>query len=78
LNQQRFAGTSVLGCAIALIGVGGCAQGMGQVLAALVVGIARNPSMKEDLFTYTMIGMGLLEFIALLIGVGAAVLYVSD
>jgi len=51
---------------------------MGQVLAALVVGIARNPSMKEDLFTYTMIGMGLLEFIALLIGVGAAVLYVSD
>ncbi len=68
----------MLGCAIALIGVGGCAQGMGQVLAALVVGIARNPSMKEDLFTYTMIGMGLLEFIALLIGVGAAVLYVSD
>ena len=78
MNQHRFAGTSVLGCAIALIGVGGCAQGMGQVLAALVVGIARNPSMKEDLFTYTMIGMGLLEFIALLIGVGAAVLYVSD
>lgn len=78
LVQQRNAGTSVLGCAIALIGVGGCAQGMGQVLAALVVGIARNPSMKEDLFTYTMIGMGLLEVIALLIGLGAGVLYFSE
>jgi F-type H+-transporting ATPase subunit c len=78
LSQQRNAGTSVLGCAIALIGVGGCAQGMGQVLAALIVGIARNPSMKEDLFTYTMIVMGLLEVIALLIGLGAGLLYFSE
>lgn len=78
MNQQRFAGTSVLGCAIALVGVGGCAGGMGQVLAALVVGIARNPSMKEDLFTYTLIGLGILEILALLIGLGAGLLYVSD
>ena len=26
-------------------------QGIGQLFAALVVGMARNPSMKEDLFT---------------------------
>lgn len=69
LNQQlgsvRNAGTSVLGCAIAVVAVGGCAQGIGQLFAALVVGIARNPSMKEDLFTYTLIGMGFLEFLAL-------------
>jgi F-type H+-transporting ATPase subunit c len=51
---------------------------MGQVLAALLVGIARNPSMKEDLFTYTMIGLGILEIIALLIGIVAGLLYVSD
>ena len=67
-----------MGCAIALVGVGGCAGGMGQVLAALLVGIARNPSMKEDLFTYTMIGIGILEIIALLIGIVAGLLYVSD
>jgi F0F1-type ATP synthase membrane subunit c/vacuolar-type H+-ATPase subunit K len=69
LSQQvgavRNAGTSVLGCAIAVVAVGGCAQGIGQLFAALVVGIARNPSMKEDLFTYTLIGMGFLEFLAL-------------
>jgi F0F1-type ATP synthase membrane subunit c/vacuolar-type H+-ATPase subunit K len=76
--QQRNAGTSVLGCAIALVAVGGCAQGMGSVLAALVVGIARNPSMKEDLFTYTMIGLGLIEFPAMVIMLTAAALYFSE
>ncbi|CAE6970884.1 unnamed protein product, partial [Symbiodinium sp. CCMP2456] len=54
---KRHAGVSVLGCAIAMVAVGGCAQGIGQLFAALVVGMARNPSMKEDLFTYTLIGM---------------------
>ena len=39
-------GVSVLGCAIAMVAVGGCAQGIGQLFAALVVGMARNPSMK--------------------------------
>merc|ERR1719215_1758872 len=48
---KRHAGVSVLGCAIAMVAVGGCAQGIGQLFAALVVGMARNPSMKEDLFT---------------------------
>merc|ERR1712060_853820 len=47
---KRNAGVSVLGCAIAMVAVGGCAQGIGQLFAALVVGMARNPSMKEDLF----------------------------
>ena len=65
VGSIRNAGTSVLGCAIAVVAVGGCAQGIGQLFAALVVGIARNPSMKEDLFTYTLIGMGFLEFLAL-------------
>ena len=46
----------MLGCAIAMVAVGGCASGIGQLFAALVVGIARNPSMKEDLFTYLLIG----------------------
>ena len=49
--SKRNAGVSVLGCAIAMVAVGGCAQGIGQLFAALVVGMARNPSMKEDLFT---------------------------
>ena len=65
--QKRNAGVSVLGCAIAATAVGGCAQGIGQLFAALVVGMTRNPSMKEDLFTYTLIGMGFLEFLAIVV-----------
>merc|ERR1712079_440842 len=65
--SKRHAGVSVLGCAIAMVAVGGCAQGIGQLFAALVVGMARNPSMKEDLFTYTLIGMGFLEFLAIVV-----------
>merc|ERR1712227_600974 len=66
-SSKRNAGVSVLGCAIAMVAVGGCAQGIGQLFAALVVGMARNPSMKEDLFTYTLIGMGFLEFLAIVV-----------
>lgn len=64
---MRHGGVSILGAGIGLVAIGGCAQGMGQLFAALVVGIARNPSMKEDLFTYTLIGLGFVEFLAIVV-----------
>merc|ERR1712224_274755 len=76
--NKRNAGVSVLGCAIAMVAVGGCAQGIGQLFAALVVGMARTPSMKEDLFTYTLIGMGFLEFLAIVVILIAGVLLYSE
>jgi len=60
------------------VAVGGCAQGIGQLFAALVVGMARNPSMKEDLFTYTLIGMGFLEFLAIVVILIAGLLLYSE
>merc|ERR1712048_1274520 len=77
-TSKRHAGVSVLGCAIAMVAVGGCAQGIGQLFAALVVGMARNPSMKEDLFTYTLIGMGFLEFLAIVVILIAGLLLYSE
>jgi len=74
----RNSGTSVLGCAIAMVAVGGCASGIGQLFAALVVGIARNPSMKEDLFTYLLIGMGFLEFLIIIVVLIAFMLLYSE
>jgi len=65
LGTVRYAGSSTISCAIATIAIGGCAQGIGQLFSAMVMGLARNPSVKEDLFTYTLIGMGFLEFFAL-------------
>merc|ERR1712083_1095691 len=75
---KRNAGVSVLGCAIDMVAVGGCAQGIGQLFAALVVGMARNPSMKEDLFTYTLIGMGFLELLAIVVILIAGLLLYSE
>merc|ERR1711865_285830 len=75
---KRNAGVSVLGCAITMVAVGGCAQSIGQLFAALVVGMARNPSMKEDLFTYTLIGMGFLEFLAIVVIMMAGLLLYSE
>lgn len=74
----RNAGVATLGCAIALVAVGGCASGMGTLFAGLVVGVARNPSMKEELFTYTLIGMGFLELLALVTILFAVVLLYSE
>merc|ERR1712032_489514 len=75
---KRNAGVSVLGCAIAMVAVGGCAQGIGQLFGCLVVGMARNPSMREDLFTYTLIGMGFLELLAIVVILIAGMLLYSE
>merc|ERR1712083_902580 len=75
---KRNAGVSVLGCAIAMVAVGGCAQGIGQLFGCLVVGMARNPSMREDLFTYTLIGMGFLELLAIVVILIAGLLLYSE
>eukprot|EP00920_Eleutheroschizon_duboscqi_P005264 GHVT01012137.1.p1 GENE.GHVT01012137.1~~GHVT01012137.1.p1 ORF type:complete len:190 (+),score=56.21 GHVT01012137.1:214-783(+) len=70
-------GVAALGAAIALMSVGGVAQGIGSLFAALVAGTARNPAIKEDLFTYTLIGMGFLEFLGIVCMLFAAVLLYS-
>jgi len=76
--QKRNAGVSTLGCAIALVAVGGCAQGMGSLFAALIVGMARNPAERENLFTYTLIGVGFVELLAIVVIVFAVVLLSAE
>lgn len=70
LNTQsgvrHEAGLATLGAALALVSVGGVAQGIGSLFAALVSGTSRNPSIKDELFTYTLIGMGFLEFLGII------------
>jgi len=74
----RHAGASVLGCGIGLVAIGGCAGGIGQLFGALVVGIARNPSMKEDLFTYTLVGIGFIELLAIIVILFSIMLLYSE
>lgn len=47
---------------IALLGVG---IGIGNVFAALLQAFSRNPSIKGELFAYTMLGFAVTEAVAL-------------
>lgn len=55
----------VIGAGIATIGVAGSGAGIGTVFAGLITGYARNPSLKQQLFTYAIMGFALSEAIAL-------------
>jgi F-type H+-transporting ATPase subunit c len=43
----------------------GAGIGIGTVFGALVLGISRNPSLKEELFKMAILGFALTEAIAL-------------
>jgi F-type H+-transporting ATPase subunit c len=51
----------LLGAGISAIGMGLAAIGVGHIFAALVSGIARNPSADSKLFQRAIIGAGLAE-----------------
>ena len=46
--------------------LGGVAVGIGAVFGGFVQGYARNPSLKGQLFTYTILGFALAEAMGLL------------
>jgi F-type H+-transporting ATPase subunit c len=55
----------IIGAGIATVGVAGSGAGIGTVFAGLITGYARNPSLKQQLFTYAIMGFALSEAIAL-------------
>jgi len=63
--QVRNSGTSVLGCAICMVAVGGCASGIGQLFAALVVGIAVLVLRKRDVLAARVVQALLLALLGI-------------
>jgi F-type H+-transporting ATPase subunit c len=55
----------LIGAGLATIGLAGAGVGIGTVFGALVLGTARNPSIKEELFRIAILGFALTEAIAL-------------
>nr|AGE93639.1 ATP synthase F0 subunit c [Capsaspora owczarzaki] len=55
----------LIGAGLATIGVAGSGVGIGTVFGALVGATARNPSLKQQLFGYTILGFAVVEAIAL-------------
>ena len=56
-----------LGAGLATIGLTGAGIGIGVIFSALILGIARNPSLKDELFKMAILGFALTEAIALFV-----------
>ena len=56
-----------VGAGLATIGLAGAGVGIGTVFGALVIGVSRNPSLKDELFKLAILGFALTEAIALFV-----------
>ena len=56
-----------IGAGIATIGLAGAGVGIGVAFSALILGISRNPSLKDEMFKMAILGFALTEAIALFV-----------
>nr|ACY74438.1 ATP synthase H+ transporting-like protein [Carukia barnesi] len=54
-----------IGAGAATVGAAGSGAGIGTVFGSLVMGYARNPSLKQQLFSYAILGFALSEAMGL-------------
>ena len=54
-----------IGAGLATIGLAGAGVGIGTVFGALIIGVSRNPSLKDELFKFAILGFAFTEAIAL-------------
>ena len=54
-----------IGAGLATVGLAGAGIGIGNVLGSLLISIARNPSLRDELFKMAILGFALTEAIAL-------------
>ena len=54
-----------IGAGLGTVGLAGAAVGIGIIFGALVLGISRNPSLKDELFKMAILGFALTEAMAL-------------
>ena len=63
-NLMELQAAKYIGAGLATIGLAGAGVGIGTVFGALVIGISRNPSLKDELFKMAILGFALTEAIA--------------
>lgn len=54
-----------IGAGAATVGVAGSGAGIGSVFGSLIIGYARNPTLKQQLFSYAILGFALSEAMGL-------------
>lgn len=58
-------GAKFVGAGLATIGLVGAGVGIGTIFGALIIGISRNPSLRDELFKIAILGFALTEAVAL-------------
>ena len=53
--------SKIIGTGLATIGLAGSGVGIGIVFGALILGVARNPSLRGQLFSYAILGFAFSE-----------------
>jgi F-type H+-transporting ATPase subunit c len=68
----------IIGTGLATTGLIGAGIGIGIVFGSLIIGVSRNPNLKDQLFTYAILGFALTEAIGLFaLMMGFLLLYVA-
>uniref|UniRef100_U3F7P2 ATP synthase lipid-binding protein n=1 Tax=Micrurus fulvius TaxID=8637 RepID=U3F7P2_MICFL len=65
LNRDIDTAAKFIGAGAATVGVAGSGAGIGTVFGSLIIGYARNPSLKQQLFSYAILGFALSEAMGL-------------
>jgi len=65
LNRDIDSAAKYIGAGAATVGVAGAGAGIGTVFGSLVIGYARNPGLKQQLFSYAILGFALSEAMGL-------------
>merc|ERR1712106_389440 len=64
-NNDIDSAAKSIGAGAATVGVAGSGAGIGSVFSSLIIGYARNPSLKQQLFSYAILGFALSEAMGL-------------
>ena len=65
VNKDIDSAAKFIGAGAATVGVAGSGAGIGTVFGSLIIGYARNPSLKQQLFSYAILGFALSEAMGL-------------
>ena len=61
LKKNMLQVAKIIGTGIATVGLAGAGIGIGIVFGALILGVARNPSLRAQLFSYAILGFAFSE-----------------
>ncbi|CAI5774722.1 ATP synthase F(0) complex subunit C2, mitochondrial [Podarcis lilfordi] len=65
VSRDTDTAAKFIGAGAATVGVAGSGAGIGTIFGSLIIGYARNPSLKQQLFSYTILGFPLSEAMGL-------------